>query len=211
MNRPAEDRKWDYDDKAARYDEIVAGDHPMYDRYDEVLDAVAELACVARGKRVVDIGAGTGALAQRCAGRGAEVIGLDPSEGMLARAREKLAGQVGVEFIQVAEPFLQIPSPNESFDAVVSTYAFHHVPPEQKAAALAEMLRVLKPGGLWVLGDLIFEDEQAERAALDQYCWLEDEYFARIDELRGLLAELGMELHTRQFTPVTWAVWARKD
>ena len=211
MNQDAEDRKWNYDDKAARYDEIVAGDHPMYDRYDEVLDAVAELAGVAPGKRVLDIGAGTGALARRCANRGAEAVGLDPSEGMLARAREKLTGQAGVEFRQVAQPFLQIPFPDESFDAVVSTYAFHHVPPEQKAAAMAEMHRVLKPGGLWALGDLIFEDEQAERAALDQYCWLEDEYFARIDELRPLVAKLGLELHTRQFTPVTWVVWARKD
>lgn len=38
-----------------------------------------------------------------------------------------------------------------------------------------------------VLGDLMFEDEKAERKALHQYKWLEEEYFTRIEELRTVL------------------------
>jgi len=72
------------------------------------------------------------------------------------------------------------------------------------------MVRVLRAGGLWVLGDLVFENEQAERIALREYRWLEEEYFARIEDLRPIFAELGMELNAQQFTPVTWVLWAIK-
>ena len=54
---------WDFDGQAERYDRILAGDSPMYDRYDDVLAAVAEAASVSPGGRVLDIGTGTGNLA----------------------------------------------------------------------------------------------------------------------------------------------------
>ena len=72
------------------------------------------------------------------------------------------------------------------------------------------MVRVLKPGGSWALGDLAFENAQEEVKALRTLEWLEEEYFSRIDDLRPVFAELGMELATRQFTPVTWILWTIK-
>ena len=72
------------------------------------------------------------------------------------------------------------------------------------------MVRVLKPGGRWALGDLAFENEEAESRALREHHWLEEEYFARIDELRDAFAEIGMKLEARQFTPVTWVLWAAR-
>jgi len=45
------------------------------------------------------------------------------------------------------------------------------------------MVRVLKRGGRWVLGDLVFENAEAEDRALRAYDWLEEEYVARVDEL----------------------------
>jgi hypothetical protein len=72
------------------------------------------------------------------------------------------------------------------------------------------MFRVLRPGGSWALGDLAFESEQAEREALCEYGWLEEEYFVRIDDFRSVFAELDMDLSARQLTPVTWVLWAMK-
>ena len=69
---------------------------------------------------------------------------------------------------------------------------------------------VLKAGGSWAVGDLIFDGEEAEKAALSRYKWLEAEYFARIEDLLPLLAAVGTELNTSQFTPVTWILWATK-
>ena len=72
------------------------------------------------------------------------------------------------------------------------------------------MFRVLGPGGSWAVGDLIFESEEAEKAALGRYKWLEEEYFARIEDLLPVFAALGTELNASQFTPVTWVLWASK-
>ncbi|MGC9349539.1 MAG: class I SAM-dependent methyltransferase [Anaerolineae bacterium] len=207
------DKTWNFDPWADRYDVIVANDaRHYYARYDEVLDAVVEVAGLAPGARVLDIGTGTGNLALRLVACGARVVGLDPSESMLALAREK-AGQSpspNVDFRSCAEPFLEIPYPDAGFDAVVSTYAFHHIPHRLKAASVREMLRVLKHGGRWVLGDLAFEDEAAEAEALREFRWLEEEYFTRLDGLREAFSEQGIGLQTRQFTPVTWVFWAIK-
>ena len=43
-----------------------------------------------------------------------------------------------------------------------------------------------------------------------EYPWLESAYFARIDDLRGVLGELGMTLNSQQITPVTWVLWSSK-
>ena len=205
------DKTWNFDDWANRYDQIVADDSQhYYAQYDEVLDTVAELANLALGKRALDIGTGTGNLALRCLAYGVEVVGLDPSELMLNRAREKVGGNPRAAFHQVDGPFLRIPYPESSFDAVVSTYAYHHIPHRLRTASVREMVRVLKPGGRWVLGDLVFENEPAESSALREYRWLEQEYFARIDDLCEAFAELGMELNARQFTPLAWVLWTTK-
>ncbi len=202
---------WDFDEAARDYDGIVAGPSPLYARYDEVLDTIVRLCRAGPGKRVLDIGTGTGNLALRCLERGAAVVGVDPSEAMLDKARTKLRGMGCVDLRRVEQPFVEIAFPDSHFDAVVSSYAFHHVPPPLKPRGTREMLRVVGPGGRWVIGDLMFENERAEREALARYPWLEKEYFTRLDELRALFAEFDMTLEARQFTPVTWVVSARKS
>ncbi len=140
-------KTWNFDEWADRYDEGVAADSPLYARYGEVLDKVVEIADIFPGKIVLDIGTGTGNLVLRCLARDAAVIALDPSKRMLAKAREKVGDDPRAEFHQVDEPFLHIPYPDAYFDAVVSTYAFHHIPHRLKPASVREMVRVLKPGG----------------------------------------------------------------
>jgi putative AdoMet-dependent methyltransferase len=191
-----------------RYDEEVAADDRLYARYDEVLDAVAGIAAPVPGRRILDIGAGTGTLAARLARQGANVVALDPSERMVAQARPKFGPDDPVQLALAPDPFLRIPYPDASFDAVVSTYAFHHVPHQKKPRALREMARVLRPAGVWVLGDLAFQNAQEEAKALGEFKWLEKEYFTRIEELRPVMSGLQMELAARQFTPVTWVLWA---
>lgn len=204
-------RSWNFDSWAHRYDQVVATDQLYYACYDQVLEAVVEVAGIAPGTAVLDVGTGTGNLALRCLARGAAVVGLDPSGQMLAWAREKAARwPETATFQQIEQPFLHIPYPDASFDAVVSTYAYHHIPQQLKADSMREMVRVLRPGGTWALGDLAFEDEAAEKKALSTFGWLEEEYFSRIDELRAILAGLEMALQARQFTPVTWVLWAAR-
>lgn len=187
-------KTWSFDGSADRHDGLVSMGTGYYARYDEVLDFVVLSATISHGMRVLEIGTGTGNLALRCLASGASIVGLDPSERMLANAREKAIGKPGVEYRQVGQPFLRIPYADRSFDAVVSTYAFHHVPHGLKADGVREMVRVLSSGGSWAVGDLAFENAAEEAQALRDFGWLECEYFTRMEDLRPALADSGMEL-----------------
>jgi SAM-dependent methyltransferase len=97
---------------------------------------------------VLDVGAGTGTLAiwlkQRCPD--ARVGALDADPDVLAIARRK-ATEAKCE-IEFAEGFsTDMPFPPHSFDAVLSTLFFHHLSGASKRITLAEVERVLKPGG----------------------------------------------------------------
>jgi SAM-dependent methyltransferase len=104
---------------------------------------VADAARVHTGQRVLDVACGTGVLARHVAGRvGAEgaVTGVDPNAGMLEVARE-LAPTVDWRR-GTAE---SLPFEAASFDAVVSQFGLMFF--NDRARAVSEMLRVLKPGG----------------------------------------------------------------
>ncbi|MGB0766541.1 MAG: class I SAM-dependent methyltransferase [Phycisphaeraceae bacterium] len=94
------------------------------------------------GQAVLDVAIGTGLVAQeiqKLIQPGGELVGLDPSPGMLAEAKRKLD-------IETIEGYAEsIPLPDDRFDALTMGYALRHV--SRLDAAFAEYLRVLKPGG----------------------------------------------------------------
>ena len=213
----ADQKVWDFDSYSwtDRYDDAVRADQDMYARYDDVLDAVADIACTSPGAQVLDIGAGTGNLSIRCAERGASVTGLDPSRRMLAQAEAKVTVRpetkaYDVRFALADDPFLHLSFDHNSFDAVVSTYAFHHVAHKLQPKALREMMRVLRPGGVLALGDVAFRDAGYEEAARERLDWLDDEFYLHVDELTAAIATMGARLETRQMTPTTWVLWVVK-
>ncbi|MGX9178087.1 methyltransferase domain-containing protein [Mesorhizobium sp. BHbdii] len=104
---------------------------------------VAGEAGVQNGDRALDVACGTGALtlaAAEIAGPSGSVVGLDANPEMLAVARRK---PVQIEWLEGTAEAL--PLPNNSFDAVVSQFGLMFF--EDKPKALAEMMRVLRPGG----------------------------------------------------------------
>lgn len=100
-------------------------------------------------RAVLDVGCGTGALLSAIAGRlpGARLAGLDLSPAMLSVARRKL----GDRAFLVAGEAGSLPFPDRRFDLVLSTSALHYWP--DPAAGLAEIARVLKPGGRVAITD----------------------------------------------------------
>lgn len=117
--------------------------------HDAVLAALAAEPCA----RVLDIGCGTGRLAERLiTARGMQgVVGCDFSAGMLAHAAERL-GPPGTGTARVAlvrGDATRLPFADASFDAAVSTEAFHWFPDQD--AALHELRRVLRPRGRLLL------------------------------------------------------------
>lgn len=140
---------------AASYDAVSEAFDRLAERYSAPLaDRLLALADLQAGWRVLDVGTGTGLVARRAAaavGARGKVLGIDLSEGMLATARARvreagLAERVELQHMDAEKLAL----PDASHDAVVSLFALLHFP--DPAAALAEMRRVLRPGGLLALG-----------------------------------------------------------
>lgn len=103
---------------------------------------------------ILDIGCGTGSLAVavKRAHPGVEVTGLDPDGKALARARRK-AERAGVHVrfdLGLADALAY---PDATFDRVLSSFMFHHVPGDEKPKMLSEVRRVLKPGGRFHMVD----------------------------------------------------------
>jgi ubiquinone/menaquinone biosynthesis C-methylase UbiE len=97
----------------------------------------------------LDVGCGTGALAARLAGAGYEVVGLDPSEGMLGVLEERTSRVRAVRGSGASIPF-----PDGSFDLVLSVAVMHHIAAANDVRrTLAEMVRVTSPGGRVLVWD----------------------------------------------------------
>src|SRR5258708_6440660 len=127
----------------------------------------ATLARLLPGEMVLDVGCGTGTLVldvARRVGRAGRVAGIDPGSQQIARARAKATRRnAPIEFhIGVIE---QLAFPDQTFDVVLSTLMMHHLPAPLKRQGLAEIARVLKPGGRLVIADFTHKKERAGQAA----------------------------------------------
>src|SRR3989442_8696368 len=117
----------------------------------------ADLARLIPWEAVLDVGCGTGDLTLEVArrvGSSGLVAGIDAAPEMVARARQKARRHhLAIDFR--AEPVEKLFFADQTFDVVVSSLVFHHLPDGLKRQALAEIHRVLKPGGCLLLVDLL--------------------------------------------------------
>ncbi len=100
------------------------------------------------GERVLDVATGTGLVTQELVGRyGCEVVGLDQSPEMLARAKARVDGDHGLaRLVSLREGEAEhLPFANAEFDHLTFTYLLRYV--EDPGATMAELARVVKPGG----------------------------------------------------------------
>lgn len=135
----------------------------------ESRDMLAMLA-LAAGSAILEIGCGTGQFARAAALAGMKVTAIDISAIMLAFVRARAAGE-GCEIATQHAGFLTMNFPDETFDAVVSGLALHHLPDVWKYVALRNIVRVLRPGGQLILRDVVFachdrESPETELASL---------------------------------------------
>jgi ubiquinone/menaquinone biosynthesis C-methylase UbiE len=114
------------------------------------------LGRLAPGERMLDVGCGTGSLAiaaTKVVGPTGRVVGVDPSVEMIGRARSKARrSRVRPEFVATAGEAL--PFPDDSFDLVTISLVLHQLPADALHATMAQVRRVLAPGGRLLAIDL---------------------------------------------------------
>ena len=124
---------------------------------------------VPAGARVLDLACGTGDIAFLMAARGARVVGLDITPGMLDLARRRPeAARSRVAF--VAGDMADLPFPDDAFEVVTTGYGLRNVP--DLRTALAEIRRVLAPGGLMLSLDFNRPSNRPVRAVYLAYLTL---------------------------------------
>lgn len=153
---------WRYDLKVWFIDTFL-----FRSQWREMRHRTAELARIQPAEQVLDVGCGTGTLAievQNRVGSAGRVFGIDPAPQQIARARAKAARRnLPIDFqIGVIE---QLAFPDQTFDVVLSTLMMHHLPASLKRQGLAEIARVLKPGGQLVIADFQHRQERQGRVA----------------------------------------------
>lgn len=182
-----------------------AGAFNIYDNYDEALEQTASWIFPVPGEKGLDIGTGTGNLAGKLLERGATMTAIDQSREMLRTCRTKHP-----EMHVKLGNFLALPFADQSFDFVVSSFAFHHLSPDQQQLALQEMQRVLTRRGRICLTDLMFANTSHRQAYIqqavaagheDQLQAIRERHFPLLDGLCGSLEDAGyVTKHVRHNT-----------
>ncbi len=153
----------------------------------QIARGLMRLGAFGSGDDILEIGIGTGCIALPLLERGVNVTGVDISAPMVERMREKLASLPPVDpvhhrgklTVHLAD-MTALPLATGRFAASIGVHVFHLVPSWRQA--LAEAIRVLRPGGVFLMGQ-----DMRECAALDSI----------LDEWESIVSDLG-----RESTPV---------
>jgi arsenite methyltransferase len=168
--------------------------------------AVLELLAATPGERIVDVGSGTGYLLASIAeavGPSGAAYGVDPSSAMNALA---VARTAGLPWVQVHESHaLALPVDDDSLDAAVSTQVYEYVP--DVPAALAELRRVLRPGGRVLVLDTDWDSVVWHTADRDHTrimaAWEEHLVHARLPRtLAGTMRRAGFTVSGQHVIPL---------
>jgi len=147
----ADESHWDERGRAAAESETDAVCYPgapaFLNRYADWSQRRAVASLLGRigplaGKRALDIGCGTGRWTEVLAARGANVVGVDKSEPMLAEARRRRPGR---DFRLMDATQLEFP--DGTFDLVTAVTVVQHLAPDDQERAAAEIARVVRSGG----------------------------------------------------------------
>jgi SAM-dependent methyltransferase len=174
----------DYDRVAASYDRRYRDGEPP-----GLAAFVREIGARAGDRPVLDVGCGTGRWTQEAMAGGRRAIGLDPSTGMLARARARLPGVALVRGRAESLPFA-----SDGFGAVLCVYVIHHL--DEPARFVAEAARVLGEGGTLSVLALAPHDGQDTWYLYDYFDGMREADRVRYpttSAIRGWMAAAGFE------------------
>lgn len=151
------------------------------------------------GRRILDLGVGTGFLSKILYDDGYSITGIDFSREMLTMARERMPRGLFIE----ADLTQGLPSKlrGEVFDLAISTYALHHFDQAGKLRLIRDLVPLLDPKGLILIGDIAFADRASLglcRESTDE--WDDGEDYLVFEEIRPHLLDYQPQFETISHT-----------
>jgi putative AdoMet-dependent methyltransferase len=209
---------FNHDNDAADYDNDVRNEaDPIRTGYRDVLRWVVQQAQITPTSRVLELGSGTGNLSALIASCG-ELVSVDVSENMETIAKPKMRHLANRRFIKadILEVFTKELG---KFDAVISTYAVHHLTDQEKLRLFVLVCDHLLPGGAAVFGDLMVQNSSEKEEKIQQYLTngdqataqaISEEFFWLLDIAIADLKRLGFNVKAERFSDLSYGVIARK-
>jgi tRNA threonylcarbamoyl adenosine modification protein (Sua5/YciO/YrdC/YwlC family) len=141
--------EWQFHFDPSTYPAMIREDIPVYDRFQDELTHASGTGA----RRMLELGTGTGETALRLLTRhpGAELVGIDENDAMLAVARTRLPS----DRVQLRVSRLQHALPDGQFDLVASALCVHHLRGPEKRDLFMRIRGALAPGGRFVLADVV--------------------------------------------------------
>ncbi len=211
--------KFNHNEDATSYDKDVLNESdPIRAGYDALLNWVAAEANALPNRTILELGAGTGNLTKRLT-EYRKVVCVDVSKKMTAIGEQKLSSSENVEWIHadLLEYFDQSAGP---FDAIISTYAIHHLTELEKEMLFQYAHDALSINGIAVFGDLMFENIHARERILEAYRVgnqaelandIEDEFFWDVEHACNGLSGSGFRnIKTKRFSELSRGIICNK-
>jgi ubiquinone/menaquinone biosynthesis C-methylase UbiE len=205
-----------FDSWASSYDETVYGHDNEYSEvfsgYAEILEYICQGV---RGKEgtIIEIGVGTGNLTKMLYDHGLNIVGIEPSQEMRKIAQSKLPS------VKILDGhFLSIPVRGK-VDAIVTSYALHHLTLDEKREALRYLDGLLNENGKMIIADTMFESEAYKENLLEYVrdCGtlnllkdLNSEYYEYVDDLCQLFREMNYTYEIIKMNKYVWMISAVK-
>jgi len=189
----------DYTDEA----QVEAYDQRMQSLRDvkEETEAIIKSINLKENETILEIGTGTGSFAIEAAKICAKVIAIDVSQKMLEFAQQKAQakGITNIEFSHAG--FLTYVHTGKAFDAIVSQLALHHLPDFWKMIALKKIYQLLKNGGTFYLGDVVFS------FPIEEYNFKINNWIDTMKEKVGADFAKEAEMHIKEeFSTFDWII-----
>ncbi len=209
--------KFQHDSQAGTYDLHVQDESdPIRTGYNAALEWVASESNKIRPGRILELGSGTGSLTAQIKNYDS-IICVDASSEMVKHARQKLGNNPKISF-KICDFLEFLESNNSEFDAILSTYALHHLTESEKRMLFDGLIPLLQPGGVFVIGDLMFFDEKqkaelieyfTQKRQLDVVEDIYDEFFWNISAAKRHLEKQNILLREHRFSLLSWGFVAR--